>query len=403
MPRIASLALWIGAATLALSMGLRQSLSLFLPPMTAGDGVSATAFGLAMALQNLVWGLAQPVIGAAADRMGARPVLFAAALTYAGGLLLAALAQDVTLGLLLGAGALVGLGVAGTAFGVVLGLVARNTPPERRSWALGLVSAAGSLGTMVLAPLGQVLLEAFGWRGAMLAFAGVALTMGLLAMAIGRAGDASAPDGAGGGQTTEAALREALSHRGFLCLALAFFACGFQLVFIGTHLPRYLAICGLPPAVGAWALALIGLFNAVGSLGAGWLGQRYDKSKLLAGTYALRTLAVAIYLLVPVSPASTLVFAAAMGTLWLSVAPLVSGLIGGLFGLRHFNLLFGVVFLSHQMGSFAGAWAGGAILDATGSYLPAWWLLVAVGAVAMVVQWLMDQRPPRQFAAAGAM
>jgi predicted MFS family arabinose efflux permease len=400
MPRIALLALCTGATILALSMGLRQSLGLFLPPMAADAGVSATAFGLAMALQNLVWGLAQPAIGAAADRLGARPVLFVAALVYAAGLLLAALAPDATLGLLLGAGVLVGLGVAGSAFGVVLGLVARATPPERRSWALGLVSAAGSLGTMVLAPVGQALLEGFGWRGALLAFAGVALAMGVVALAIGRAGDAPAAAEFAGGQTTEAALREALAHRGFLCLTLAFFACGFQLVFIGTHLPKYLAICGLPPALGAWALALIGLFNAAGSLAAGWLGQRYDKSKLLAGIYALRTLAIVAYLLTPVSPTSTLIFAAAMGTLWLSVAPLVSGLIGGMFGLRHFNLLFGVVYLSHQLGSFAGAWAGGAILDATGSYLPAWWLLVGVGALAVLLQWPMDQRPPRRVATA---
>jgi predicted MFS family arabinose efflux permease len=400
MPRTASLALWIGAAILALSMGLRQSLGLFLPPMAAGEALSASAFGLAMALQNLVWGVAQPAIGAAADRLGARPVLVAAALVYAAGLLLAAAAPDATFGMLWGAGALVGLGVAGTAFGVVLGLVARNAPPERRSWALGIVSAAGSLGTMLLAPVGQALLDSAGWRSAMLAFAGLALTMGLLALAIGRTEDRLPAAGDDGGRTTAAALREALSHRGFLCLTLAFFACGFQLVFIGTHLPRYLAICGLPPAVGAWALALIGLFNAVGSLAAGWLGQHYDKSKLLAGIYALRSLAVAIYLLTPVSPASTLVFAASMGTLWLSVAPLVSGLIGGLFGLRHFNLLFGVVFLSHQVGSFAGAWFGGAILDGYGSYLPAWWLLVAVGAVAVVLQWSMDPRPPRRAAAA---
>lgn len=402
MPRSALLVLAAGSAVLALSMGLRQSLGLFLPPMAAEAGVTATAFGLAMAVQNLVWGLAQPTIGAAADRWGARPVIAAAAVAYAAGLLLMALAEDPLLGLQLGAGWLVGLGVAGSAFGVVLGAVARATPPERRSWALGLVSAAGSLGTLALAPLGQLMLDAWGWRGAALAFAAVALAMALLGAAMGRAGGVQAPAADPPAQTASEALAEALAHRGFLALSVAFFACGFQLVFIGTHLPKYLAICGLPPAVGAWSLALIGLFNAAGSLAAGWLGQRYDKAKLLAGVYALRTAAIAVYVLTPVSPTSTLLFAAAMGTLWLSVAPLVSGLIGGLFGLRHFNLLFGVVYLSHQLGSFAGAWAGGAILDATGSYLPAWWLLVAVGAAATLVQWPMDQRPPaRQEVRAG--
>jgi predicted MFS family arabinose efflux permease len=402
MPRSALLVLVAGSAVLALSMGLRQSLGLFLPPMAAEAGVTATAFGFAMAVQNLVWGLAQPAIGAAADRWGARPVIAAAALVYAAGLLLLALAEDPALGLQLGAGWLVGLGVAGSAFGVVLGAVAYATPPERRSWALGLVSAAGSLGTLALAPLGQLMLDAWGWRGAAFAFAAVALAMALLGAAMGGAGGVQATAADPPAQTAREALAEALAHRGFLALSVAFFACGFQLVFIGTHLPKYLAICGMPPAVGAWSLALIGLFNAAGSLAAGWLGQRYDKAKLLAGVYALRTAAIAVYVLTPVSPASTLLFAAAMGTLWLSVAPLVSGLIAGLFGLRHFNLLFGVVYLSHQLGSFAGAWAGGAILDATGSYLPAWWLLVAVGAAATFVQWPMDQRPPaRQEVRAG--
>jgi predicted MFS family arabinose efflux permease len=387
LPRHALIVLLAGSAVLALSMGLRQSLGLFLPPMAADAAVTATAFGLAMAVQNLVWGVAQPAIGAAADRWGPRPVITAAALVYAAGLLTMAAAPDAAFGLQAGGGWLVGLGVAGTAFGVVLGAVVRATPPERRSWALGMVSAAGSLGTLVLAPVAQAMLEAWGWRGAALAFAAIACAMIPLAGALGTRVGAAPPAAGTPAATARAALAEAFADRGFQALAIAFFACGFQLVFIGTHLPKYLAICGLPPAVGAWALALIGLFNAAGSLAAGWLGQRFDQAKLLAGIYALRTAAIAVFVLTPVSPASTLLFAAAMGTLWLSVAPLVSGLIAGRFGLAHFNLLFGVVYLSHQLGSFAGAWAGGAILDATGSYMAAWWLLVAVGAAAALLQW----------------
>ncbi len=386
------LALVVGATVLSLSMGLRQSLGLFLPPISAEAGVSATAFGLAMAVQNLVWGLAQPLVGSVADRHGARPVLVVAAVVYAAGLVVSATAPDATLGLLTGAGAMVGLGVSGSAFGVVLGVVSRATEPARRSWALGLVAAAGSLGTLALAPFGQILLDNLGWRGAMLAFALIAAAMGAVALGLGRAGDPPAASGPAGGQTAGAAVNEALRHPGFVALTLAFFACGFQLVFIGTHLPKYLAICGVPPAVGAWSLALIGLFNAAGSVAAGWLGHRYNQAKLLAAIYAFRTAAIATYVLAPVSPASTLVFAAAIGTLWLSVAPLVSALIGGAFGLRNFNLLFGLAFLSHQLGSFIGAWAGGVVLDATGSYAAAWWLLIAVGALAAALQWPAGRR-----------
>lgn len=402
LPRSALPVLLVASAVLSLCMGLRQSLGLFLRPMNADIGVSASTFGLAMAVQSLVWGLAQPVVGAAADRWGPRPVLFASSLVYVAGLAVMALSGSPLVGLPLGGGLLIGLGVAGTGFGVLIGAVSRATPPERRSWTVGLVSAAGSLGTMLLAPLGQQLIEGLGWRGALLCFAGVAAAMALLSLGIGggRDRDVGAAAVAGDGQGLRDALAEAFAHRGYLALTAAFFACGFQLVFIGTHLPRYLALCGLPPSVGASALALIGLFNAAGSLAAGWLGTRYDRSRLLALVYLLRTLAIAAYLALPVSAPSTLVFAAAMGLLWLSVTPLVSGLIGGLFGLRHFNALFGVVFLSHQLGSFAGAWLGGLALDLTGSYRLAWWSMIAVGLTAAALQWPMDTRPAPKAAAA---
>lgn len=385
---------------ISLCMGLRQSLGLFLQPLNE-LGVSASLFGFALALQNLVWGLAQPFVGALGDRYGARPVLLVGSAVYALGLLLMVLLQPVA-GLLLGVGVLVGLGVAATGFGVLLGAVSAAVPAERRSWAVGLVSGAGSLGTMVLAPVGQALLDGWGWRAAMVAFAAVAAAMALVGATV--RGGKRQPGGVAGDaeQTVRAALAEALAHRGYLAMTVAFFACGFQLVFITGHLPKYLALCGVAPSVGALALGVIGLCNAVGSYVFGWLGQHYDKSKLLAGIYLARTAAIALFVLLPVSPAGVLLFAAAMGFLWLGVAPLVSGLIGGMFGLRHFNMLYGVVFLGHQLGSFAGAWMGGVVLDLTGDYALAWAALVVVGLLAAALQWPMDTRPAARMRPAAA-
>lgn len=398
----AAVPLLVAAGTIiSLCMGLRQSLGLFLDPLNQ-LGVSASLFGFALALQNLVWGLAQPFVGALGDRYGARPVLLGGSAVYAAGLLLMVLLQPVP-GLLLGLGVLVGLGVAATGFGVLLGAVSAAVPPERRSWAVGLVSGAGSLGTMLLAPVGQALLDGYGWQAAMLAFAAVAGVMSLVGATVrGGGGQAAAAAAAGAEQTARDALAEALAHRGYLAMTVAFFACGFQLVFIAGHLPKYLAICGVAPSVGATALGVIGLCNAVGSYLFGWLGQRYDKSKLLALIYLLRTLSIAVFVLLPVSPAGVLAFAAAMGFLWLGVAPLVSGLIGGMFGLRHFNMLYGVVFLGHQAGSFAGAWMGGIVLDLTGAYDLAWAALVLIGLAAAALQWPMDTRPVARMRAATA-
>ena len=384
--------LLLSALIISLSMGLRQSLGLFLPPVTLDLGISAAAFSFSLALQNIVWGISQPFVGALADRYGARPVLVATALTYAAGLLLmvyskGALGLDV-------AGFLTGVGVAGTGFGVLIGVVARAAPPERQSQTVGAVAAAGSLGTLILAPVGQALIDSFGWRAALIVFAGVAFSMILFSLPIrdpAPARDAKipvTPQGLG------EALREAMGHRGYLAMTVAFFACGFQLIFITTHLPQYLLLCGVAPGVGASALALIGLFNTVGTYAFGLLGARYSQKRLLALIYLLRTLFIVAFVLLPVSAGSTLVFAAAMGLLWLGVAPLVTGIIARVFGLTHFNTLNGVVFLSHQVGSFCGAWMGGLVFDFTGSYDVGWAALVAVGAIAFLLQWTMDDRPP---------
>jgi predicted MFS family arabinose efflux permease len=379
---------------IALCMGLRQSLGLFMAPMTLDLGVSAATFGFSIALQNIVYGVSQPFVGAIGDRYGARPVLIATAMVYAAGLLLMAFSRGVPGGLEM-AGFLVGVGTAGTGFGVLIGTISRATPPEKRSQTVGAVSALGSLGTMVLAPVGQSLINGFGWQAAMIVFAGIAASMTLLALPIREIGEKSGIKKASD-QPLGEALREATGHRGYLYMTLAFFACGFQLVFITTHLPAYLQFCGVAPGVSATALGLIGLCNAIGTYIFGLLGARYSQKRLLALIYLLRTLFICIFLLLPISAASTLVFAAAMGFLWLGVAPLVTGIIGRVFGLTHFNTLYGIVFFSHQVGSFFGAWMGGVVFDRFGNYNVAWGALIAIGLTAFTLQWLMDDRPPAQ-------
>jgi predicted MFS family arabinose efflux permease len=375
---------------ISLCMGMRQSLGLFMQPMSLELGISAAAFGFSIALQNIVYGVVQPFIGALADKHGPRPVLVATALLYAAGLVTMIYARSLPGGLEI-AGFLLGVGAAGTAFGVLLGTVSRATPPEKRSQTVGLVAAAGSLGTFVIAPFGGWLIGDFGWKAALVVFAVLAVSMAFLAIPIRESSKFTSETKMPLGE----ALRQALGHRGYLFMTLAFFACGFQLVFLTTHLPAYLALCGVAPGVGATALGLIGLFNAIGTYIFGHLGARYSQKHLLAFIYLGRTAFIVAFLLAPVSAATTLVFASAMGFLWLGVAPLVSGIIGRVFGLAHFNTLYGVVFLSHQVGSFFGAWMGGLVFDRFGSYDFAWGALIVIGLAAFTLQWLMDERPPR--------
>jgi predicted MFS family arabinose efflux permease len=367
-------------------------------PMTLGLGISAGTFGFSIALQNIVWGLSQPFVGAIADRYGPRSVLIGTALMYAAGLLLMIFANAVPAGLEI-AGFLTGVGIAGTGFGVLIGTVSRAAPPHKRTQTVGLVAAAGSLGTMVIAPAAQGLINGYSWKVALLAAAAIAACMALLALPI-RDRSPAARSGTGGGAAQ--AVREALEHRGYLYMTIAFFACGFQLVFITAYLPSYLQICGIAPGVSASALALIGLFNAIGTYSFGLLGARYSQKHLLALIYLLRTLTIVAFLLAPLTATSTLVFAAAMGFLWLGVVPLVTGIVGRVFGMTNFNTLYGVAFLSHQVGSFVGAWMGGLVFDRTGSYGVAWGALIAIGAAAFALQWMMDERPPRARNAADA-
>ena len=396
------LLLVLSGTIISICMGLRQSLGLFMRPMAVDAGISAATFGFAIALQNIVWGISQPFVGALADKHGPRPILIWTALAYAAGMLLmvfsrGALGMDV-------AGFLLGIGTAGTAFGVLMGVVARAVPPEKQSQTVGLVAASGSLGTMLLAPIGQSLIDGFGWQVAMVAFAGIASSMVLFALPIkGLAIKLNALPAAASSKPVplREALREAIGHRGYLFMTLAFFACGFQLVFLTTHLPAYLQLCGIAPGVSATALGLIGLFNTIGTYGFGLLGARYSQKHLLALLYLLRTLFICAFLLVPISATTTLVFAAAMGTLWLGVSPLVTGIISRVFGLQHFGSLYGVVFLSHQVGSFFGAWMGGLVFGWTGSYDYAWGALIAIGLAAFTLQWMMDERPPAERQRAG--
>jgi len=386
----------LSGVIISICLGLRQSLGLFMQPMGVDLGISAAAFGFSIALQNIVWGASQPFVGALADRYGPRPLLILTAMVYAAGLLIMLVSRSFP-GALEIAGFMIGIGAAGTGFGVLIGTVSRATPVEKRSQTVGLVAACGSLGTFVIAPLGGWLIEGYGWRTAMVAFAAIAASMVLLSLPIRE--QAQVKD-ASSSLNLKEAVREAMGHRGYLFMTIAFFACGFQLVFLTTHLPAYLAFCGIAPGVGATALGLIGLFNAIGTYIFGHLGARYSQKHLLALIYLARTAIIMVFLLLPISATSTLIFAAAMGFLWLGVAPLVTGIIGRVFGLTHFNTLYGIVFFSHQVGSFFGAWMGGLVFDFAGNYDFAWGALIVIGLAAFTLQWLMDERPPREHARA---
>lgn len=385
------------ALMLSLSMGMRQSFGLFQPHIVRDIGITTADFSFALAVQNIVWGLTQPFVGMIADRHGVRRIAPVGVGIYMAGLLLIAFGGS-TATLVLGAGIAIGLALSCTASSIVMSVTARTVSPAKRSLAMGAVSAAGSLGLMVASPLAQTLISGEGWQVALFAFMGLAAAMLPAAIAAGRADRIAAEAVAGPAQSIGEALGEAGRHPGYVVMALAFFVCGLQLVFLTTHLPTYLDLCGIEPGVGAAALALIGLFNVGGSYLFGWLGGLYSKRALLGGIYILRSLAITAYFTFPPSPTSTLVFAAAMGTLWLGVVPLVNGLIVHLFGLRYVATLSGVAFFSHQVGSFIGAWGGGAIYGALNSYDLAWKGAVAIGLIAGACQMAMNLRPSARLA-----
>ena len=382
-------AILLGASiVLSLAMGLRQSLGLFMPPITQGIGITVTDFTTAIAVQNLAWGLLQPLAGAWAARLGYRPLLLAGAALYAAALLLLASAQGL-LAVVMGAGVMVGAALACTGSALTLSVATRVVPPASRSLVLGIVSAAGSLGAMVAAPLGQSLSAGFGWRWGVLGFAVLALCMLPAAWVAGRADKVPLPAPTTGSADHASALqavRQALGNTRFVVMSLAYFVCGMQLVFITTHLPSYLDICGMDPMLSAQALGMIGGFNVLGSLFFGWAGGRWNKQMLLGCMYVARSFVLAAYFVAAPTPATTLVFAGIMGFLWLGVAPLVSGSVAEMFGLRWQAMIQGVAFFSHQMGSFAGAFGGGVLYDWLGNYELAWRVGVGLGLAAGIVQ-----------------
>ncbi len=383
------------AVLLSLAMGMRQSFGLFQPAIIHDIGITTADFSLATALQNVVWGISQPMVGVLADRFGARYVMLSGVLIYAAGLVVMMLATSA-LTFTIGTGLCIGLALSCTASSMTMTVTSRTVSAAKRSVAMGAVSAAGSLGLVIASPLAQTLISTAGWQVALIGFLGLVAVMLPAAFFAGRADEIEIEKSDAVEQSIGAVVQSALGHSGFVVMAIAFFVCGLQLVFITTHLPNYLAICGLDPSLGATALAIIGLFNVIGSYAFGWLGGRYPKQILLGGIYIVRSIAVAAYFTFPASPASTMAFAAVMGSLWLGVVPLVNGLVAQLFGLRFMATLTGIAFLSHQAGSFMGAWGGGLIYDRLGSYDRAWQAAVLIGLIAGTFQMLMNVRPPER-------
>ena len=378
-----------GAAIVTLSMGIRHGFGLWLQPITMERGWPRETFAFAMAVQNLTWGVAGLFAGMLADRLGAFRVLLIGSVLYAGGLALMAFAQTAWT-FLASAGALIGIAQAGTTYAVVYGVIGRNVPARKRSWAMGVAAAAGSFGQFLMVPVENGLIGGLGWQGALLALGAAALLIVPLAFGLrepGLAGGQQRPQ-----QSIGAALREAFGYRSFQLLMAGYFVCGFQVVFIGVHLPSYLKDHGFEPAVATTALALIGLFNVFGTYAAGSLGERLPKRYLLSAIYALRAIVITTFLALPLTPWSVYVFAAVMGLLWLSTVPLTSALVAHIFGVQYLSTLGGFVFLSHQVGSFLGVWLGGLLYDASGSYDIVWWIAIALGVFAAAINLPVRER-----------
>ncbi|WP_027961409.1 MFS transporter [Halomonas halodenitrificans] len=378
----------LGSLVVTLAMGLRHGFGLFLEPMSAELGWGRGVFAFALAIQNLLWGLSQPLAGALADRYGAARVVVAGGALYALGLLFMGL-SDSAWGMTLSAGVLIGLGLSGTTFSVVLGAVGRAVAPEKRSMAMGIVSAAGSFGQFAMLPGTLGLLEWLGWSAALLVMAAIGvLLLPLGALLRDRPAPAAADD-----LPLREALDEAANHRGFWLLCLGFFVCGFQVVFIGVHLPGYLYDNGIAVQVGSTVLALIGLFNIFGTYLTGWLGGRFCKPHLLSGIYLARAAIITLFLVAPLSPTTTYLFGIAMGLLWLSTVPLTNGIVASVFGVRHLSMLGGIVFLFHQLGSFMGVWLGGFLYDLQGDYEVVWKLAILLGVMAAALHWWISEAP----------
>jgi predicted MFS family arabinose efflux permease len=373
---------------LTLSMGLRQSLGIFMQPLTHDIGISVSDFTLAIAIQNLAWGFLQPVAGALTVRFGFRAIMVLGAAAYIAGLALMASAHGL-LSVMIGGGLLIGISLACTAAAIAMSVAARAVPETVRSTVLGLVSGAGSLGALLSAPIGQILNADYGWRVGLAGFVVLAIAMIPAAWFAGRVDAIPLPKPSHddiGDNSAVAAVRLAFGNASFVVMTCAYFVCGMQLVFLTTHLPSYLAICGMDPMLSAQTLGMIGGFNVLGSIFFGWAGQRWSKLVLLGSIYILRSLALAWYFTLPATPASTLLFGAIMGFLWMGVGPLVAGAVAEMFGLKWQAMIQGLAFMSHQLGSFLGAFGGGLLYDSLGSYTMAWRIGVALGLAGGIIQ-----------------
>jgi MFS family permease len=391
-----------GCLMAILTFGPRSTFGFFLQPLSTELGTGRDVFAFAVAIQNLLWGAAQPFAGAIADRFGTLRSLWVGAILYAAGLVL--MAYSTTPGMLtLSAGVLIGFGLAGASFTIVLAAFGKLLPENRRSFAFGAGTAAGSFGQFLFSPLAVALIGAVGWKSTLVTFAVLVLICLPLAFAVATpAQDTSAAANAVRPQTFREALGEAFGHNSYILLVLGFFTCGFHVAFITVHLPPYLLDKGLDAKWGGWVIALIGLFNIIGSISAGILGSKLPKRYLLSTIYFLRAVAITGFMLFPVTPLSAILFGASMGILWLSTVPLTSALVALMFGVRYMATLFGFVFFSHQVGSFLGVWLGGVLYERTGSYDVVWWLGVALGIFAALVHLPIRERPVERLAPAAA-
>lgn len=388
-----------GAAIVALSLGIRHGFGLWLQPITMERGWTRETFALAMAVQNIAWGLAGPFAGAVADRFGAFRVLVTGALLYAAGLVLMALATS-GLAFTGSAGVMLGMAQAGTTYAVIYGVIGRNVPADKRSWAMGVAAAAGSFGQFLMVPVENWLMASFGWQEALFLLGCAALA--IVPLAFGLKEPKTPATHGGTHQSIGAALHEAFGYPSFRLLMAGYFVCGFQVVFIGVHMPSYLKDRGLSPDVATMALALIGLFNVFGTYASGLIGQRWPKRYLLSSIYLFRAIAIALFLWLPLTPSSVYLFSSVMGLLWLSTVPATNAVVAQIFGVRYLSMLGGFVFLSHQVGSFLGVWLGGRLYDMTGSYDVVWWIAIALGVFAALANLPIREEPIARAATATA-
>ena len=385
-----------GAFIVTLSMGIRHGFGLWLQPITMERGWTRETFAFAIAVQNLAWGIAGPFAGALADRWGTYRVLIIGAVLYSLGLVLMGLATS-GLAFTGSAGLVLGMAQSGTTYAVVYGVIGRNVAPEKRSWAMGITAAAGSFGQFLMVPVENWLIGGFGWQGALFVLA--CMSLAIIPLAFGLKEQAPPPAQAGD-QSILAAVREAFAYPSFQLLMAGYFVCGFQVVFIGVHMPSYLKDHGLSPEVATMALALIGLFNVIGTYVAGVLGSRFSKPFILSGIYGLRAIAIAVFISVPLTPWSVYLFASVMGLLWLSTIPPTNAVVAQIFGVKYLSMLSGFVFVSHQVGSFMGAWLGGKLYDTTGSYDVVWWIAIALGVFGAIVNLPVREQPIQRAAPA---